>query len=141
MAWVLVTGGDINFFRGALQKLPPAGYEVIAVPDGTTALQLLEDIAQARDVIVLLRREMGQLGVTEFLSLVTQEDRLRWSYAYLLLDEEPGELPAEIKRFLELMPVFVLSPPIDTSDADGWADLLDAIALAVRQLPSNHAPL
>lgn len=138
MAWVLVTGRDVDFFHDALQKLPPSGYEVVAAPEGTTALQLLTDIAPARDMLVLLRREMGQLDVADFLSAATVDDVLRRRHAYLLLDDAPGGLPDDVERYLDRVSVPVLRTPADASDADAWEDLLDALDLAARQLPTSR---
>lgn len=135
MAWVLVTGEDVSFLKGTLQVLRPAGYEVVAVPDGPTALQLLVDLAHTRDLVVLLRTRMGQMDAAEFLTAVASDpDHLRWNHAYVLLDEHPNDLPADLDPYLDLLAALA-APPSDTADADGWADLLDALDLVVRQLP------
>jgi hypothetical protein len=141
MAWVLVTGEDTRFLQNSFQILRPAGYEVLAVPDGGTALQLLVDVTPVRDMVVLLRPRMGQTDVADFLSAVAADDaRLRWSHAYILLDGRPGGLPAEVERFRAQLAVPMVPTPMDADDVDGWADLLDAIHLAVQLLPS-HRPL
>lgn len=140
MAWVLVTGEDMSFLQAALQVIRPAGHEVVAVPDGRTALQLLVDLAHARHLAVLLRMRMGQMDAAEFLTAVASDpDHLRWTHAYVLLDEHPNALPADLDPYLDLLAALAV-PPSDTADADGWADLLDALDLVVRQLPSNQPP-
>ena len=141
MAWVLITGEDVNFLHDALQMLRPAGQEIVSAPDGATALQLLVDVAQVRDMIVLLRREMGQMDIAAFLGAATINDRLKRRHAYLLLDGLPGELPEEVEQVLDRMSVPMLAIPTATSDVDGWADVLDAIDLAARQLPAHQLPL
>jgi len=135
MAWVLVTGEDIVFLQDALPALRPAGYEVVAAPEGATALQLLVD--SPRHIVVLIWRRMGQMDVAEFLSAVAADDALRWNHAYILVDEHPGDLPADVERSLDELEAPVVETPVSASDVDGWADLLDAISLAVRSLPSE----
>jgi len=140
MAWVLVTGEDDAIYHGVTRVVRREGYEVVAAPDGATALQLLVDVARVQDVVVLLRPRMGQLGATEFLSAVATEDiLLRW-HAYILLDGPPVELPAEVERFRATLAIPQVAAPLDADDEDGWADLLDAINLAVRQLPAHRPP-
>ena len=132
MAWVLITGEDTGFYQGATERMRPVGYDVVAVPDGSTALQLLVDDAQP--MVVLLRDSMGQMGVSDFLSAVADNDVLRRRHAYILLDGLPDDLPADVERYCAELAVPLVEVPADASDSDGWADLLDAIALAVRQL-------
>lgn len=132
MAWVLITGEDTGFYQGATQRVRPAGYDVVAVPDGSTALQLLVDDAQP--MVVLLRDPMGQMGASDFLSAVAVNDVLRRRHAYILLDGLPDDLPADVERYCAELAVPLVVAPADASDSDGWADLLDAIVLAVRQL-------
>lgn len=140
MAWVLVTGEDVSFLKDTLHVLRPAGYEVIAVPDGPTALQLLVDLAHTRDLVVLLRTRMGQMDAALFLTAVASDpDHLRWNHAYLLLSERPNNLPADLNPYLDVLAA-VVAPPANASDVDGWADLLDALDLAARQLPSHQPP-
>ena len=59
MAWVLVTGEDDAIYHGVTRVVRREGYEVVATPDGATALHLLVDIARVQDVVVLLRLRMG----------------------------------------------------------------------------------
>jgi CheY-like chemotaxis protein len=141
MAWVLVTGEDEMLHRGILRVVRPAGHDVVETPDGATALQLLTDIAQARDMVVLLRWRMGRMDVAEFLSAVaTDAGLLRWHHRYILLDGRPGELPADVERYCAQLAVAIVTTPTDVSDADGWADVLDAVNQAARQLPSSRPP-
>ena len=141
MAWVLVTGEDETLLRGILRVVRPAGHDVVETPDGATALQLLTDIAQMRDMVVLLRWRMGRMDVAEFLSAVaTDAGLLRWHHRYILLDGRPGELPADVERYCAQLAVAIVTIPTDVSDADGWADVLDAVNLAARQLPSSRPP-
>lgn len=136
MAWVLITGEDIDFLRDALPALRPAGYKVVAVPEGATALQLLVD--SPHHMVVLLLRRMGQMDVADFLSAVADDDTLRWNHAYILVDEHPSDLPVDVEHSLDALAAPVVETPVGASDVDGWADLLDAISLAVRSLPSER---
>jgi CheY-like chemotaxis protein len=132
MAWVLVTGEDVAFYQNALRMLRPAGHDLVATPDGATVLQLLGDTAHS--MVVLLAKRMGQMDLDEFLSAAAIDEVLRSRHVYLLLDGTPDELPAEIERYRAELAIPLVPIPTDVSDIDGWADLLDAISLATRQI-------
>ena len=137
MAWILLTGEDVDFYQNALQMLRPAGHQLVATADGRTALQLLVDID--RNLIVLLRQRMGQMAVDDFLSAVAVDGTVRWRHAYLLLDGPLSNFSVDIKRHLVVLAAPIVATPADASDVDGWADLLDAIDLADGQLPSKSS--
>ncbi len=136
MVWVLVTGEDVAFFQDALHVLRPTGFEVVAAPEGATALQLLVD--SPHHMVVLLRRHMGQMDVADFLCAVADDDALRWNHVCILVDRHPDDLPVDVERSLDELGAPVVETPVGASDIDGWADLLDAISLAVRSLPSER---
>ncbi|HEX8036453.1 MAG TPA: hypothetical protein VF510_21530 [Ktedonobacterales bacterium] len=138
MAWVLVTGEDAVLYQNVLRVVRPSGYDVIAAPDGAIALQLLVD--SAHEMIVLLRLQMGQMDAADFLATVEADSssRLRWRHAYILLHGEPGNLPIEVEQRVARLGVWVVASPGDTTDVEDWADLLDTLALAARQLPSSR---
>jgi CheY-like chemotaxis protein len=140
MTWVLVTGEDGALYQNILQVLRPAGYDVVAAADGAVALQMLGDMAPTRSMVVLLRPQMGRMDVAEFLGAVAVDADLPWRHTYILLDGTPDQLPVEAQRYLDLLAVPVIRTPADASDDDGWADLLDAIELAARHLPSEANP-
>ena len=135
MAWVLVTGEDTTFYLNSLQVLRPAGYEVVGAPDGATALQLLVDTA--REMVVLLRKQMGRVDAVEFLCEVAPNDVLRLRHTYVLLDGPPSNISPELQRYLDLLAVPVVDTPADLSDVEGWDDLLDVLAIADRKLPPH----
>jgi hypothetical protein len=139
MAWVLITGEDVAFYQNALQMLRPADHDLVAAPDGATVLQLLGDTA--RPMVVLLASRLGQMDVLEFLSAAAIDEVLRWRHAYLLLDGVPGELPAEVERYRAELAIPLVPTPGDVTDVDGWADLLDAISLAARQVTGEDRPI
>ncbi|MGZ3581129.1 MAG: hypothetical protein ACXVCX_18055 [Ktedonobacterales bacterium] len=138
MAWMMVTGEDVVLYQNVLRVVRPSGYDVIAAPDGAIALQLLED--STHEMIVLLLPQMGQIDAADFLAAVEADttSRLRWRHAYILLDEGPGNLPTEVEQRVARLGVWVVAPPGDTTDVEDWADLLDTLALAARQLPSSR---
>jgi hypothetical protein len=140
MAWLLITGEDVALYQNSLTIVQPSGYDVIAAPDGAVALQLLVD--SAHEMVVLLRLQMGQIDAADFLATVEADmsSRLRWRHAYILLDGGPGNLPIELEQRIARLGVWVVALPGDSTDVEGWADLLDTLALAVRQLPSSRAP-
>jgi hypothetical protein len=80
------------------------------------------------------------MEVAELLGAVAVDADLPWRHAYILLDGVPGLLPAHVERYLAQLAVPVVATPADASDVDGWADLLDALELAVRRLPSTAGP-
>ena len=136
MAWILVTGEDVIFYQNALRVLRSAGHQLVASADGSVALQLLVDVDH--EFVVLLREWMGQMNVAEFLSAVDVNDTLRWQHAYLLLDGTSDTFSTDAERHFTLLAAPVVTTPGDASDVDDWGDLLDAIELAVRQLPSKR---
>ncbi len=140
MAWVLITGEDAVLYQNLLQVLRPSGYDIIVAPDGGIALQLLVD--SAHEMVVLLRLQMGQMDAAAFLAAVevATSSRLRWRHAYILLDGGTGNLPPEVEQRVARVGAWVVARPGDTTDVEGWADLLDTLALAVRQLPSSRLP-
>jgi len=135
VTWVLITGADDALYRGALRAIQPEGHHVLATPSGATALQLLSDLSPIRGVVVLLRSSMGNPDATEFLGAVSASaDTLRWRHAYILLNERKGERTAALDRYLAQLAIPLVETPSDPFDVDGWADLLDAIGIAERQL-------
>jgi len=135
MVWVLVTGEDTTFYVNSLHVLRPAGYEVVGSPDGATALQLLVDTA--REMVVLLRKQMGRVDAVEFLCEVAPNDVLRFRHTYVLLDGPPSDMSPELQRYLDLLAVPMVDTPADLSDADRWDDLLEVLAVAARKLPPH----
>jgi len=135
MVWVLVTGEDTTFYVNSLHVLRPAGYEVVGSPDGATALQLLVDTA--REMVVLLRKQMGRVDAVEFLTEVAPNDVLRFRHTYVLLDGPPSDMSPELQRYLDLLAVPMVDTPADLSDADRWDDLFEVLAVAARKLPPH----
>lgn len=140
MAWVLVTGEDRTFFEGILNTVRPVGHAVVVTPDGATALQLLRDISRQANMVVLLRHRMGQTSIGTFVQAVEADSDVRWRHAYLLVRDPFIELPAHVERHVDQLVVTTVAAPDDASDVDGWADVLDAIELAARQLPTSQTP-
>lgn len=99
-----------------------------------TALQLLVEIG--RGMVVLLRLQMGRMDAGAFLSAAAVNDAVRRRHAFILLDGKPGGLPADVERHRAELAVPVVETPADAADADNWADLLEAVALASR-LPTR----
>src|SRR5260370_13015235 len=103
MAWVLVTGEDTTLYLNSLQVLRPAGYEVVGAPDGATALQVLVDTA--REMVVLLRKQMGRVDAVEFLREVAPNDVFRYRHTYLLVNGPPSDISPALQRYLDLLAV------------------------------------
>src|SRR5258708_2558166 len=98
MAWVLVTGEDTTLYLNSLQVLRPAGCEVVGAPDGATALQVLVDTA--REMVVLLRKQMGRVDAVEFLCEVAPNEVLRYRHTYVLFDGPPSDISPELQPSL-----------------------------------------
>lgn len=133
MAWIVVTGEDAVFYSNALHMLRPAGHDVVATSEGSTALQLLGDVS--RSMVVLLGERIGQMDVLEFLAAAAPDDVLCCRHGYILLHDEPGDLPVEVERYRAELSIPLVPTPGDSADTDGWADLLDTIALVAAQIP------
>lgn len=90
-------------------------------------------------MIVLLEERIGQMDVLEFLAAAAPDEILHWRHAYILLRDDPAELPVEVERYRAELTIPLVSTPGDSSDTDGWADLLDTISLVANQL-SHQRP-
>jgi hypothetical protein len=135
MASALVIGAHDPLRESIRRVLHRAGYDVVDAADSKTALRVL--YSSPHHLVALLTDGQSELDVAGVLGTVAVEDRLLMQHAYILLAADPRAVSATIMHQSDELGVPIVATPAGEDDADTWADLLDAVALAARRFPDE----
>lgn len=135
MAAILLIGPEGPVYAHTRHVLLRAGYRVLGAPDRPAALSVLG--SDPEHLVEILLATLPQPEAEELLGAGVMDNRLRSERTLLLLAADPLHVPASLARLCDELGVPVLTQPHDEQDRNGWDDVLDAVALAMRHFPHD----
>lgn len=135
MAAILLIGPEGPVYAHTRRHLLRAGYRVLHAPDRPAALSVLG--SDPEHLVGIMLATLPQPDAEEMLAAVVMGDRLRSGRTFLLFATDSLRLPASLARLCDELGVPVLTQPRDEQDQNGWDDVRDAVALAMRHFPHD----